>query len=61
VELTTEQTMVLAQVRRLGQITVRQIVGATAMSDPDVERVLRELVAIGVLSEHDGHWRTRGD
>jgi DNA-binding MarR family transcriptional regulator len=52
--LTTNQMMVLAQVRRLGQISVRQIVGATAMDEPDVETALRKLQAIGVVSEHDG-------
>jgi hypothetical protein len=61
VELSTEQTIVLQEVRRLRQITVRQIVGATAMDAADVERVLRELAAAGAVSEHDGRWGTRGD
>jgi DNA-binding MarR family transcriptional regulator len=60
-DLTTNQTMVLTHVRRLGQISVRQIVGATAMSEPDVETVLRELQAIGLVSEADGIWRMIGD
>ncbi len=57
-DFTTDQTMVLAQIRRVGQISVRQIVGATAMSEPDVETVLRELKAMGVVSEDDRRWRT---
>jgi alkylation response protein AidB-like acyl-CoA dehydrogenase len=61
VALTTPQTIVLQQIRRLGQVTVRQVVGATAMSEPDAETILRELDAIGVVSENGGRWRTRGD
>jgi hypothetical protein len=53
--------MVLTHVRRLGQISVRQVVGATAMSEPDVETVLRELQAIGVVTLSDGRWRTVGE
>jgi hypothetical protein len=60
-QLTTDQTLVLQQVRRLGQVSVRQIVGATAMDAPDVERVLRELAAAGVVSEVDGRRRAHGD
>jgi DNA-binding MarR family transcriptional regulator len=54
--LDPQQIMVLQEIRRLGQVSVRQIVGATAMAEPDVERVLRELEAIGVVSEADGRW-----
>ena len=52
--------MVLGEVRRLWQASVRQITGATAMDAPDVETVLRELQAMGLVTEADGRWRMVG-